>query len=286
MSKDSDMLEMKLRHSLEEDGCFQDITTKALNFGKLKVNAVIQAKEDGVLAGINIARDTFKTLDGNIKFQASKKDGQGFKKGDILAKISGFAKSILSGERTVLNFISRLSGIATLTRKFVGKVNPYKVKILDTRKTTPCLRLMEKYAVRMGGGYNHRLDLSEAILIKDNHIAALKKKYKNINLALIASKIKKYSRRKEVEIEVNTVREFQDLLKCPPDIIMLDNMNTEQIKKCVQLRNRFNKSVKLEVSGGVSLSNVKKLASLGVDRISIGALTHSPKAIDVSLEII
>jgi nicotinate-nucleotide pyrophosphorylase (carboxylating) len=147
------------------------------------------------------------------------------------------------------------------------------------------MRLLEKYAVRMGGGYNHRFDLSEAILIKDNHIAALKKKYKGIKLSSIVAKIKKYSRRREVEIEANSIKEFQDVLKCPPDIIMLDNMSPAQIKKCVRLRNRSNKNIRLEVSGGVNLSNVKHLASLVVDRISIGSLTHSPRAIDISLEI-
>jgi len=286
MRLNNDILEMKLKHALEEDGCFEDITTQALNFGSLKVEAIIKAKENGILAGINVAQDIFKTVDEKIKFKVAKKDGQQFKKGNILAKVSGPAKSILSAERTVLNFITRLSGIATLTRKFVDKVKPYKAKILDTRKTTPCLRLLEKYAVRMGGGYNHRLDLSEAILIKDNHIAALKKKFKAISLALIVAKIKKYSRSKEVEIEVNSKKEFQDVLKFPPDIIMLDNMTTSQIKECVRLRNKLNKMISLEVSGGVSLSNVRKLASLGVDRISIGSLTHSSKAIDISLEII
>ncbi len=286
MHRDKDMLEMKLKHSLEEDGCFQDITTKSLHFGNLKVEAVIKAKEDGVLAGINFAKEIFKYVDKNIIFKAIKRDGQKFKKGNVLARASGQAKSILSAERTALNFIMRLSGIATLTRKFVDKIKPYKARIMDTRKTTPCLRLLEKYAVRMGGGYNHRIDLSEAILIKDNHIAALKKKFKGITLATIIAKIKKHGRRKEVEIEVNSVKEFQDAFKYPPDIIMLDNMNTRQIKKCVKIRNRFNKMIKLEVSGGVNLSNVRRIARLGVDKISIGSLTHSPKAIDISLEII
>ncbi|MFC1645770.1 carboxylating nicotinate-nucleotide diphosphorylase [Candidatus Omnitrophota bacterium] len=285
MAIDNGKLELKLKHSLEEDGCFQDITTKNLHLGDLKVEATIRAKEDGTLAGISFARQLFKYVDKDIVFKAVKKDGQRFRKGNLLAKVSGPAKSILSAERTALNFISRLSGIATLTRKFVDRVKPYKARIMDTRKTTPCLRLMEKYAVRMGGGYNHRIDLSEAILIKDNHIAALKKKFKGISLATIIAKIKKSTRRKELEIEVNSVKEFQDAFKYPPDIIMLDNMSPGQIRKCVKLRNRFNRMIKLEVSGGVCLSNVKKIARLGVDRISIGSLTHSPKAIDVTLEI-
>ena len=286
MKQNTDMMAMKLKHALEEDGCFDDITTKSLSLGNLKVDAVIRAKDDGILAGVNFAKEVFKYVDKNITFKAVKKDGQRIRKGNLLIKVSGQAKSILAAERTVLNFISRLSGIATLTRRFVEKVKPYKTKILDTRKTTPCLRLMEKYAVRMGGGYNHRFDLSEAILIKDNHIAAIKKRFKGFSLALIVANIKKYGRRKEVEIEVNSVKEFQDVLRFPPDIIMLDNMSIGQIRKCVHIRNRFNKMIKLEVSGGVSLSNVRKIARLGVDRISIGSLTHSPKAVDISLEII
>ncbi len=286
MRLDKDMLEMKLKHSLDEDGCFDDITTNSLHLGNLKVEAVIRAKQDGILAGINLAKEVFKHADRDLTFKAVKKDGQKFKKGNVLAKVSGQAKSILSAERTVLNFVSRLSGIASLTRKFVDRTKPCKTKILDTRKTTPCMRLLEKYAVRMGGGYNHRFDLSESVLIKDNHIAALKKKFKGISLATIIAKIKKAGRRKDVEIEVNSLKEFQDACRYPPDIIMLDNMSPRQIKKCVRLRNRYNKMIKLEVSGGVNLSNVRRLARLGVDRISIGSLTHSPRAIDISLEVL
>ncbi|MDD5618692.1 MAG: carboxylating nicotinate-nucleotide diphosphorylase, partial [Candidatus Omnitrophica bacterium] len=154
---------------LTEDSCLEDITTKALGLGNLKVNAEIVAKENGVLAGINIAKQAFVLVDKNIKFIPLKKDGDKFKKGEVLAKIKGSVSSILSCERTVLNFLSQLSGVATQTREFVDKVKPYKARIMDTRKTTPGLRLLEKYAVRVGGGYNHRYDLAEAILIKDNH---------------------------------------------------------------------------------------------------------------------
>lgn len=279
-------LDYLIKQALKEDSSFCDITTKSLNYGNLKCKAIIKAKEKGICAGLNIARYIFRLIDKKLKFKAQIKDGDSFQSGDILAKIEGSVSSILSSERTVLNFLSRLSGIATLTKEFVNRIKPYRAKIMDTRKTTPGLRLLEKYAVRMGGGYNHRYDLSEAILIKDNHIAALKKKSKGIDLFSIIKIIRKKNKGKEVEIEIDKLKDFKEVVKCLVDIIMLDNMNVKQIKGCVKLRNRLNKKVKLEVSGNVNLDNVKSLARLGVDRISIGKLTHSPKAVDISLEFI
>lgn len=275
-----------MRQALLEDSCLDDITTKSLVYKDLKVKAVIRAKEKGVLAGINVARQVFSLVDKKLKFKPIKRDGQSFKKGDVLAKVSGPARSILIAERTALNFLCRLSGIATLTREFVGRAKPYKARILDTRKTTPGLRLLEKYAVRMGGGYNHRYDLAESILIKDNHISLLRRKIKHLDLAKVVRDIKKKAGNKEIEVEVDSVREFKELIKFPPDIIMLDNMNAAQIKECVKLRNKARKIVHLEVSGNVNLGNVKKIAASGVDRISVGKLTHSPRAIDISLEFI
>jgi nicotinate-nucleotide pyrophosphorylase (carboxylating) len=283
-SIDAEKLDSFLREVLAEDCCLRDITTQSLKLGNLKVKAAIVAKEKGVLAGIGVVKKIFGLIDKNLKFSALKKDGDKFKKGDILAKVSGLAYPILSCERTALNFLSQLSGVATLTAEFVDKIKPYKAKILDTRKTTPGLRLLEKYAVRMGGGYNHRFDLAEAILIKDNHIAVLRKKHKNLNLGELI----KIARRKntEIEIEVTNINEFNQSLESSPDIIMLDNMNPAQIKQCVGLRNKSRKKTQLEISGNVSLTNVKRLASLGVDRISIGKLTHSSRAIDLSMEVI
>ena len=230
-------LDSFLKQVLLEDACCRDITTRSLNYGNLKVKAVLKAKEAGTCAGMNILKPLFKLVDKNIKFKVLVKDGQDFSRGKVLARVEGKASSILTCERAALNFISRLSGIATLTRQFVKKVRPYKVRIMDTRKTTPGLRLLEKYAVRMAGGYNHRYDLAEAILIKDNHIAALKKKYGALNLCVVLKKLKKRSRVKEIEIEVNSVAEFKQTLSCPPDIIMLDNMSLPQMRECDKLRN-------------------------------------------------
>ncbi|MDD5005878.1 MAG: carboxylating nicotinate-nucleotide diphosphorylase [Candidatus Omnitrophica bacterium] len=284
-SIDAQKLDNFIKEVLAEDCCLNDITTKALGLGNLKVNAAIVAKENGVLAGINVAKKVFALVDKNIKFSSHKKDGDKFKVGDTLAKISGSVSSILSCERTALNFLSQLSGVATQTREFVDKVKPRKARIMDTRKTTPGLRLLEKYAVRVGGGYNHRYDLAEAILIKDNHIAALRRKNKHLNLGEVI-KIARKSRNKnmEVEIEVTGIKEFREALNSAPDIIMLDNMSAREMKQCVALRNKSHKKTQLEVSGNVNLSNVRKLSGLGVDRISVGSLTHSPQAIDLSIE--
>lgn len=284
----SDRLDSLIREALKEDSTLDDITTKSLNYGNLATAAVFKAKEKGVLAGINVVKQVFKLVDKKLKLKILKKDGENFQPGDILAKVSGSVSSILSSERTVLNFLTRLSGIATITREFVNKVKPYRAKIMDTRKTTPGLRILEKYAVRMGGGYNHRYDLAEAILIKDNHIAALKRRHKNLDLGELIKIARKKSKNKniEVEIEVTNKIEFRQAIESTPDIIMFDNMKPKQIRDCVKLRNRLNKRVKLEISGNVSLENVKSLASLGVDRISIGRLTHSPKAVDISLEFL
>lgn len=284
----SDKLDNFIKQALREDRCLDDITTQSLNYGNLKTIAVFKAKESGVLAGINITKQVFSLVDKKLKFKVVKNDGETFQAGDILGKVSGSVSSILSSERTVLNFLTRLSGIATLTREFVERVKPHRAKIMDTRKTTPGLRILEKYAVRIGGGYNHRYDLAEAILIKDNHIAALRRRHKNLDLGELVKIARKKSKNKniEVEIEVTNKNEFRQAIESTPDIIMLDNMKPKQIRECVKLLNRLNKRVKLEISGNVSLDNVKKLAQLGVDRISVGRLTHSPKAIDISLEFL
>ena len=285
-SQNSIKLSSFIKQALAEDRCLEDITTQSLNYGNLETRAVIKAKESGILAGMNVAKEVFKVVDKKIKFKQVVRDGESFKPGDILAKISGSVSSILSAERTVLNFLSKLSGVATLTREFVNKVKPYRTRIMDTRKTTPGFRLLEKYAVRMGGGYNHRYDLSEAVLIKDNHIAALRKKKKGLNLGEMITRIRRKSKDKEIEIEIDSVADFKQVVEHSPDIIMLDNMNISQIRKCVKLRNKIDKKIKLEVSGNVTLDNVRTLARLKVDRISIGKLTHSPKSIDISLEFI
>jgi nicotinate-nucleotide pyrophosphorylase (carboxylating) len=269
-----------VRRALAEDIGGGDITTMAV-FPKSKtVQAEIIAKEPGILAGISVSMAAFKLLDPKIKFMPLIRDGRAFRAGEVISRVEGGVISVLSAERTALNFLSRLSGIATLTSKFVNKIKPFKAKILDTRKTTPGLRPLEKYAVTAGGGYNHRSGLYDQILIKDNHLKAAGYDWTRIHSAL-----KEWKKRRVVtEIEAANFREFKEALKCRPDIIMLDNMNLKEIKKSVKFRGSL--STKLEVSGGVSLNNVRMIAATGVDTISIGALTHSSKPIDFSLEII
>lgn len=278
-----------IRNALKEDIGAGDITTELLIPRNKVIKAVIILKEKAVLAGLEIAQKVFRTIDKNIQFKVCSTDGSQEKPGKIIAKIQGKASSILSGERTALNFLSHLSGVATATRSFVDQVKPYRARIMDTRKTIPGLRELEKYAVALGGGYNHRMGLWDAVLVKDNHIAVLRAGSKGINIKDIARLVKERKPQgMKADIEVRDLKEFQEALEIPPDIIMLDNMNISAIKKAVAMRDaqRNRQNVKIEVSGGVRLSNVRAIAKTGVDIISIGALTHSAKAIDMSLEVI
>ena len=280
----SDNLGHIIEAFLKEDRIAQDITTRSLIPKNIVTEAVIVAQESGVCCGVGVARLIFKILDKKVQFTAVKKDGQSFKKNDVLVKLRGSALKILSAERLTLNILARLSGIATLTNTFVRKSKPHRVRILDTRKTTPGFRILEKFAVRCGGGYNHRLDLSDGVLIKDNHIAIVRRLYR-CGLGDMVALAKKKARGKEIEIEVSSIAEFLSALHASPDIIMLDNMSLFEVKQCVRIRNAFDKKIKLEVSGGVTLKTIKKIAAAGVERISIGALTHSARSIDISLEI-
>jgi len=278
-----------IRNAFKEDIGSGDITTELLVPKNEVIKAAIILKEKATVAGLEIARKVFKAVNKDIRFEAVSADGSQEKPGKIIAKIQGQAGSILSGERTALNFLSHLSGVATVTRSFVDEVKPYKAKIMDTRKTTPGLRELEKYAVALGGGHNHRMGLWDAVLVKDNHIAVLKAGARGINIKDIARLVKeKKPKGMKTDIEVRNLKEFQEVLEIPPDIIMLDNMDISQIKKAVAMRDAqpSRKNVKIEVSGGVRLSNIKAIARAGVDMISIGALTHSAKAVDMSLEVI
>ena len=268
--------------ALKEDIGRQDITTQTLVSSKKYVNAVLLAKQDLVICGLGVAGLVFRTLDKNIKFRPKFHDGDLVKRNSGIARISGKARSILTAERVALNFLTLLSGIATETRDFVNAIKPYKARILDTRKTIPGLRILEKYAVRTGGGFNHRLALDEMIMVKDNHLKAL-----GGYQGLRALKGKKY----QVELEVANLKEFRQALDLKPDIIMLDNMNVLDMKQAVKIRNgRSTKpqqqAPKLEASGNINLKNIKQVASSGVDMISIGALTHSLNSVDISLEIL
>ena len=262
--------------ALEEDLPAGDVTTEAIVRPDLKARGVFLSQEDGVMAGIEVAARVFQKVDPGINFRKNRKDGQEFKKGEILAEVGGPAVSLLQAERTALNFLQRLSGIATFTRAFVREVSGTKAVILDTRKTTPGWRFLEKYAVKMGGGQNHRRNLSEMMLIKDNHIRIAG----GITEALKRAKEKASSRIK-IEVEATSLGEVKEALAGGADLIMLDNMSLEQIKAAVEL---VAGRVPLEVSGKVNLQTVRSLAVTGVDYISVGALTHSFKSADISLE--
>lgn len=279
-----------IKLALKEDIGRGDITTRLLFPGPVNVAAKIVAKESGVICGLCAVTDVFKTLDKRIRVIRKFTGGDRIKKGQVVCILKGDAGKILAGERTALNFLGRLSGVATLTRKYVDAVRPYKVKILDTRKTTPGLRELEKYAVTCGGGVNHRMGLYDQVLVKDNHLSVLRIAY---SVPRLKNLIKKFRKRtnKKIEIEVESLREFKEALDAGPDIIMLDNMSIADIKKAVSIRNklyalRSTLHAKLEVSGGVNLSNIRRIAATGVDMISVGALTHSPPSIDFSLEIV
>ncbi len=276
-----------IKEALKEDIASQDVTSNLLIDNKLKCKARLSAKQDGVICGLEIVKIVFLTLDKSIKFIPCVKDGSFVKNGKVLATISGAARSILTGERVSLNFLSHLSGIATKTRDFVNKVRPYKTKILDTRKTLPGLRALQKYAVRCGGGVNHRMSLSDQILIKDNHLSVLRSAY---SVQRIIEKAKQMNLNgKKIEIEVDNLKKFKEALKAKPDIIMLDNLTLREIREAVIIKRTTHyalRTTKLEVSGNVTLSNVRSIAKTGVDMISIGSLTHSSPSLDISLEII
>ena len=274
-----------IKKALKEDIGKRDITTTTIIPENKYAKAILLAKENCVICGLNIAAEVFRIQDKKIKFMSNVLDGKKIKEGKIIAHISGRAQSILTAERVALNFLGLLSGIATKTRAYADKVKPYKVKILDTRKTIPGLRELEKYAVRIGGGYNHRMRLDEMVLIKDNHIEVARRTPHAASLKNIIEGIrKKIPRGIKLEIEVKNLREFKEALEAGPDIIMLDNMKVEDIRKAVVLRKVA--VSKIEVSGNVNLNNVRKIAKTGPDMISVGALTHSVKAVDISLEIL
>jgi nicotinate-nucleotide pyrophosphorylase (carboxylating) len=267
--------------ALEEDAGGGDVTSEALIPPGLSGKASILVKEKGVLAGIDVAARVFKLVDPSLKIQILIKDGTPIRPGDVAAVITGSVKSLLKAERTALNFLQRLSGIATLAARYAAGVKGFDAKVYDTRKTTPGLRVLEKYAVRMGGGQNHRRSLSDAVLIKDNHIAALRAA--GMNLEQIIRKARENAPEgMTIEAEVTSVAETAEALKAGADIIMLDNMSAADMKRAVDM---VAHRAKLEASGNITLENLRETASTGVDIISIGALTHSYEALDISLEM-
>ncbi len=275
-----------IRATLKEDIGAGDITTSVTVPRLESVKASIVAGEDFVLCGIGIAEWVINSVDYSVRFKPQAKDGQRIYKGKEIAFLEGHARAILSAERTMLNFLCFLSGIATNVNKFVEKTKKYGVKIYDTRKTFPLLRYLEKYAVETGGGHNHRFGLWDQVLVKDNHFQAIRRKPQAISEVLKEVR-KKVQKNIKIEIEVTNLKEFEDAIKGKPDIIMLDNMNAGDVKKAVNLRAKKapKKKPLLEVSGGINIDNVEKYAGTGVDRISVGSLTDSVESIDMSLEI-
>lgn len=267
-----------VRRALKEDVGAGDITSIAAVGEGIIAEAVLLCKKDGVLAGIDVVKETFRLTDAKISFGILARDGQKIKSGDDIARLKGPARGILTGERTALNFLQHMSGIATLTSRYVDAVKGIDVKILDTRKTTPGLRLLEKYAVRCGGGHNHRMGLYDMIMIKDNHIVASG----SITNAINAVKASRTGLK--IEVECKNLDEVKEVLDTGGvDRIMLDNMSTAIMKEAVSL---VRDSIELEASGGVNLQTVRTIAETGVNYISVGALTHSAPALDISLEII
>ena len=267
--------------ALAEDISHGDVTSEALIPSELQGKASILVKAEGILAGGEVAKKVFLKVDPSLKVEVLIKDGTKVKSGDIAATIVGMVVSILKAERVALNFLNRLSGIASQTAQYIAKTQGLNVKITDTRKTTPGLRLLEKYAVRMGGGQNHRFHLGDGILIKDNHLAALHAL--GMSLKDIVAKAKQNAPQGlKVEVEVNTAQEALDAVEAGADIIMLDNMSPDEMRRVASL---IPSQVKIEASGGITLANVQTAAETGVNLISIGALTHSSKALDMSLEL-
>jgi len=267
--------------ALAEDIGHGDITSEGLIPPELEGKASILAKEEGIIAGGEVARRVFLRVDPSLKVELLIKDGARVQPGDIVATVSGRVISILKAERTALNFLQRLSGIASQTARYIAETQGLGVKITDTRKTTPGLRLLEKYAVRTGGGQSHRLHLGDGILIKDNHLTTLRAL--GIKIKDIIAKAKQNAPQgATVEIEVTTPQEALEAAEAGADILMLDNMSPEEMRRVV---NSIPSHVKTEASGGITLANVRAAAMAGVDVISIGALTHSVKALDINLEL-
>lgn len=264
--------------ALEEDMPQGDITSESVIPDDSRSQAAILAKENGILAGLDVAKRVFEKIDPDVKFEKKKNDGQEFSSGQTLAVLKGASISLLKGERTALNFLQRMSGIATETGKYAKALKGTQTKVLDTRKTTPGLRSLEKYAVKMGGGQNHRHNLSEMILIKDNHL----KLVGNISEAVKRAK-EKVAPGMKIEVETTCLKDVQEAVQSGADMVMLDNMPVDEMREVVEwVKGR----IPIEVSGMVTLEKIRRIADLGVDYISVGSLTHSYKSVDISMEFL
>ena len=269
------LVEENVKRALNEDLQYGDVTTEAVVIDNRIAKVDIIAKEDGIIAGTEVFKMVFKIL-GHVEVKFSVKDGDEIKKGEHLGYVLGDAKNILMGERVALNYMQRMCGIATLTREFTKKLEGTNVKLLDTRKTTPNMRLFEKYAVKVGGGTNHRFGLNDGVMIKDNHIEAAG----GIKNAIFLAKENSPFVRK-IEVEVESIEQLYEALEAKADIIMLDNMDIETLKKAVIL---IDGNAEVEASGNVTLDTISEIAKTGVDFISTGAVTHSFKVLDISMK--
>jgi nicotinate-nucleotide pyrophosphorylase (carboxylating) len=270
-----------IKNALEEDLGWGDVTTDSTIPEAATIKGNFIAKAEGIVCGMEVCRRVFEIVDKDIEFQTLVTDGQRVYKGEVLAVINGSAGSILKGERTALNFFQRMSGIATMTEKYVSKITGFKARIVDTRKTAPGLRILDKYSVKVGGGFNHRFNLSDMVLIKDNHIKAAG----GITPAVEAAKAN-VSHAVKIEVEVESIKELMEAIDVQADIIMLDNMSLDMMREAVSItRGR----VLLEASGNMALEgdrNVRSVAETGVDIISVGALTNSVDSLDISLRFL
>ena len=262
----------------EDLGSFGDLTSKSLPNKKIKIEAILNTNEDGIVSGLDIMETVFKNIDVNTNVKCQTSDGNDVKKGAEIARIIGDSYSILAAERIALNFLSHMSGIATETNKYVKSIANTKAKILSTRKTTPGLRAIEKYAVRCGGGYNHRYGLDYGILIKDNHIKAAG----SIEKALKTIRVNK-PYLTDIEVEVDTIEQFHECQRLDVKYILLDNMSPQHILECI--KHNKNGAI-LEASGGINLVTINKIAETGIDFISVGRITHSSPSLDLSLHIL
>jgi len=266
-----------IQRALEEDIGTGDVTTDTIVPADATLRGRIVAKQDGIVAGLDVAKEVFLTLNPDIKFLAKTQDGSRVARRDVLAEVEGPARALLTGERLALNFLGRMSGIATLTRKFVHAVAGTKAKILDTRKTAPGLRMTDKRAVRLGGGENHRTGLFDMVLIKDNHIDFAG------SITNAVERVRASGTTLEIEVETRTLDDVREALALGVERILLDNMSPDTMREAVAI---CGGRAKLEASGNVTLDNVLEVAKTGVDYISVGALTHSPVVFDVSLEFV
>ena len=263
-------------NTLKEDITSEDVSTNAVMPENKQGRADLICKQDGIVCGLDVFERTFKILDDTSRFEANFKDGDFVKKGDLIGVIYGDIKAILSGERTALNYLQRMSGIATMTREYVNELKGYKTVLLDTRKTTPNMRPFEKHAVKVGGATNHRYNLSDGVLLKDNHIGAAGSVTKAIEMAKAYAPFVR-----KIEIETETLEQVKEALDAGADIIMLDNMDNDTMRKAVEM---IDGKAQTECSGNVTKERLKEIAEIGVDFVSCGALTHSAMIMDVSLK--